>query len=364
LRVISEIGCQCEECIITRLDEENRRWLCELEEEKRLNSTLSMIRAIDQQMKLGAPVTLAVQTALNAIHASLSSVKEDIGFTVKGYVGEIRGNAQESTEQLCKQVTEIIQLHAKNVVDSVKLLLEQGKSATEIESNLRELLGNLNTLLARFQVPTFKGDQKEVQLSKVLHEAFFANPNIELEPLGGPDATDFIVKFKHESVIIGSILVESKSSGRWSNDYTEQVEKDLERYHTAMALLCVDTLPRTAKARGFTINHGRGIVVITSMELVIPTIAMYYEIHAQHYAIKKKAIDLEALTADKDISFYLNDSLEALKECKKINDTIDDAKEEIHGCTERLTERIQKNNRKIAEILAKHHSVPGKAGTK
>ena len=121
-----------------------------------------------------------------------------------------------------------------------------------------------------------------------------------------------------------------------------------------MAVLCVDTLPRAAKAKAFTVKSGRGLVVTTTADLVVPTITMYYEIHAHHYAIKKKAIDLEALAADRDIIFYLNDTLEALKECKKINDAIDDAKKDIHGCTERLTERIQQNNRKIADILVSH----------
>jgi len=353
------VGYPCEQCVIARLDEQNRVWLCKLEEEKRLNPTFSMFRSIDQQMKLGASVTLAVQTALNEMNVELASVKEDIGSTIKTYAGELRGTSQENMEQLRRQVTEIVQLHTKNVLDSVRLLLEQGKPAAQIEGDLRELVGSMNTLLAKFQVPFVKGDQKEAQLSRVLHEAFFANPNIETQPLGGPDATDFIVRFKHESIIIGTILVENKSNSKWSSEYAVQVENDLERYHTTMAILCVDSLPRTAKGKGFTVNSGRGIVVVTSMELVVPTITIYYEIHAQHYAIKRKAMDLESLAADKDIVFYLNDSLEALKECKKINDAVDDAKKDIHGCTERLTERIQKNNRKIADILASH-----KAGDK
>jgi hypothetical protein len=122
---------------------------------------------------------------------------------------------------------ELVQLHANNMVDTVKSLLQQGKSASEIEDDLRELLGSLNTLLARFQLPSIKGDQKELQLAKALQEAFFANPSVEVQPLGGSDSTDCLVKFKHESVVIGSILVESKSNGRWSNDYAEQVERTL-----------------------------------------------------------------------------------------------------------------------------------------
>jgi hypothetical protein len=349
-------GSRCEQCLVGKLDEQNKAWLCELEEEKRLNSTLSMARTIDEQVRLGAPVTLAVQKVLDEINLSLASVKEDIGRTIKDYVNELRGAAGESTETLRKQVTDVVQLHANNMVDTVKSLLQQGKSASEIENDLKELLGSLNTLLARFQLPNIKGDQKELQLAKALQEAFFANPSVEVQPLGGSDSTDCLVKFKHESIVIGSILVESKSNGRWSNDYAVQVENDLERYHTTMAILCVDSLPRNAKAKGFTVNSGYGIVVVTSMELVVPTITMYYEIHAQHYAVRKKAIDLEALGADRDIVFYLNDTLEALKECKKINDAIDDAKKDIHGCTERLTERIQKNNRKIADILASHRA--------
>jgi len=325
--------CSCEQCIIARLDEQNKIWLYQLDEEGRLNPTLSMIRTIDQQMKLGAPVTLAVQAAMNELNASLASVRGDITSVIRGYVGELRHTSEENTEQLRRQVTEImqLQLHAKNVVDSMKLLLEQAKPGAEIEADLKDMLANLNTLLAKFQVPSIKGDQKETQLSRLLHEAFFANPNVEVDAIGGPDATDFIVKFKQESVVVGTILVENKANGRWSNEYAVQVENDLERYHTTMAILCVDSLPRNAKAKGFTVNSGYGIVVVTSMDLVVPTITMYYEIHAQHYAIRKKAIDLEALAADKDIVFYLNDTLEALKECKKINDAIDDAKKDIHG---------------------------------
>jgi len=337
----------CERCVLAKIDEQNMIWLCKLEEEDRLNSTLSMVRAIDQQMQVGVPLTAVVQNAL-----------KEVNLAIKRYMDELHGMSEQSSELIRERVTEIVHLHSAHVVDSVKLLLEQNKSVGEIEHDLKQLTSNLSALLAKFQLPTIKGEQKELELSKILHDAFFANANIEVQPLGGADATDFLLKLKHDSVVIGSVLVESKSNGKWSNDYAQQVENDLERYHTSMAILCVDTLPRAARGRGFTVNNGRGIVVTTSIELVVPTITIYYDIHAQYYAIKKKAIDLEELTADRDISYYLNETLQALDECKKINDAIDDTKQKIHACTERLSERIQRNNRKIAEVLARYSHAP------
>jgi hypothetical protein len=168
---------------------------------------------------------------------------------------------KEMKDDTKKFVKEIVEEQVQTLVGKVELLLNQGKSIDEIKNELKSVMsqiegatGGLNTVLQSLKIAPVKGEKAELELIGMINEAFLANKNVSVEPLGGPDATDIIVKFSYQDLEIGRVLIESKSSGTWSNDFLEQTKRDMTRYGIATAILSVTKPPRGAKVKGYTID--------------------------------------------------------------------------------------------------------------
>ena len=268
---------------------------------------------------------------------------------------------KEMKEDTKKFVKEIVEEQVKTLVEKVEILLKQGKTMDEIEKELKTALGGLegavggiNAIIQSLKISSIKGEKAELELLSMISEAFLANKNVSVEPLGGPDATDVIVKFSHQDLEIGRVLIESKASERWSNEFLEQTKKDMKRYGIATAILSVIKPPRGAKVKGYMIDDTLGIVIITKPEMAVSTLAMFYDIYVANYRLGKKTIDLQAIMDNKDILYHINDNLECLNDCKKINDCIDKSQRDIHRHVSSIVNRLKGNNEKIALILSKH----------
>ncbi len=153
------------------------------------------------------------------------------------------------------------------------------------------------------------------------------------------------------------MLIESKASETWSNDYLEQTKKDMNRYEIATAILSVKKPPRAAKVKGYTIDDSLGIIIITTPEMAVSTLAMFYDLYLANYRLGKKTINLQAIMDDKDIICHINDNMNCLDDCKKINDCIDKSQREIHRHVSSVMKRLKDNNEKIALILSKHAKI-------
>jgi hypothetical protein len=268
---------------------------------------------------------------------------------------------KELKEDTKKFVKEIVEEQVKTLVEKVEILLKQGKTIDEIEKELRTALGGLegavgkiNTIEQRLKIATVKGEIAELQLLRMINEAFLANKNVSIEPLGGPDATDVIVKFSHQDLEIGRVLIESKATNTWSNEFLEQTKRDMKRYGIATAILSAAKPPRGAKVKGYMIDDTLGIIIITTPEMAVSTLAMFYDMYVENYRLGKKTIDLQAIMDNKDILYHINDNLECLNDCKKINDCIDKSQRDIHRHVSNIMNRLKGNNEKIALILSKH----------
>lgn len=285
--------------------------------------------------------------------------------TLLKQVKSIEQMQKEMKEDTKSFVKEIVQEQVRALVEKVELLLKQGKTIEEIEkelkaasSGLENATSGLNTLLQSFRVSSVRGEKGELELLKMINETFLTDKNIRIEPLGGPDATDVIVKFCCQDLEIGRVLIESKASQSWSNEFLEQTKKDMKRYGVATAILAVEKTPKGAKVRGYMIDDTLGIVVITTPEMASSTLAMFYDLYLANYRLGKKTVSLQTIMDDKDIIFHINDNLECLADCKKINDCVDKAQRDIHKHVSVITDRLKSNNEKIAEILMKHGSKP------
>jgi translation initiation factor 2 beta subunit (eIF-2beta)/eIF-5 len=273
-------------------------------------------------------------------------------------IEEIQKELKEDTKSFVK---EIVQEQVKTLVEKVELLLKQGKTVDEIEKELKAALSGLenaqsglNTLLQTFKVSSVKGEKGELELLTMINEAFLTDKNVLVKPLGGPDATDVMVKFCCQDLEIGEVLIESKAAQTWSNDYLEQVKADMKRYGVATAILAVQKTPRGAKVRGYTIDETLGIVVITTPEMAVSTLAMFYDMYLANYRLGRKTMNLQTIMDDKDILCHIQDNMECLNDCKKINDCVDKAHRDIHVHVSTIMNRLKENNEKIALILSKH----------
>ena len=277
----------------------------------------------------------------------------------------IEQTQKEMKEDTKKFVKETVEEQVKMLVGKVELLLNQGKSIDEVKDELKNALSEietatsgLNTVLQSLRIAPVKGEQKELELIGMINEAFLANKNVTVEPLGGPDATDIIVKFSYQDLEIGRVLIESKAGEAWSNDYLEQTKRDMNRYGIATAVLSVVKPPRGAKVKGYTIDDSLGLVVITTPELAASTLAMFYDLYLANYRLGKKTFSLQAIMDDKDILCHINDNMNCLDDCKKINDCINKSQRDIHRHVSAIMSRLKDNNEKIALILSKHSQNP------
>jgi len=307
------------------------------------------------------------------------ALKEDTEKFVKSLITDQMGLVVDKIETLLKQeksieqiqkelkedtkkfVKEIVEEQVKTLVEKVEILLKQGKTIDEIEKELKTALGGLEgavggitAILQRLKIAPVKGERAELELLSMINEAFLANKNVAIESLGGPDATDMIVKFSYQDLEIGRVLIESKATETWSNEFLEQTKRDMKRYGIATAILSVLKPPRGAKVKGYMIDDTLGIIIITTPEMAVSTLAMFYDMYVENYRLGKKTIDLQAIMDNKDILYHINDNLECLNDCKKINDCIDKSQRDIHRHVSNIINRLKGNNEKIALILSKH----------
>jgi len=268
---------------------------------------------------------------------------------------------KEMKEDTKKFVKEIVEEQVKTLVEKVELLLKQGKSIDDIKTELKSALsgiegatGGLNTVLQSLKIAPVKGEKAELELIGMINETFLTNKNVSIEPMGGPDATDIIVKFSYEDLEIGRVLIESKSSDTWSNEFLDQTKRDMKRYGIATAILSVMKPPRGAKVKGYTIDDSLGLVIITTPEMAASTLAMFYDLYLANYRLGKKTFNLQAIMDDKDIICHIEDNMKCLDDCKKINDSIDKSQRDIHQHVTVIMNRLKDNNERIALIISKH----------
>lgn len=330
--------------------------------------TSFMVEKVDLLLKQGKGIE-EIQKALKEdtekfvktlITSQMDIVVDKIETLLKQEKG-IEQIQKEMKDDTKKFVKEIVEEQVKTLVEKVELLLNQGKSIDEIKDELKTVLGgiegatgSLNTVLQSLKIAGVKGEKAELELIGMINEAFLANKNVSVEPLGGPDATDIIVKFSFQDIEIGRVIIESKASEAWNNDYLEQIKRDMNRYGIATAILSVAKPPRSAKVKGYTIDDSLGIVIITTPEMAVSSLAMFYDLYLANYRLGKKTMSLQAIMDDKDIICHINDNMNCLDDCKKINDSIDKSHRDINQSVSSIMTRLKGNNEKIAMLLAKH----------
>lgn len=298
-------------------------------------------------------ITTQMDTVVDKIETLLKQEKS---------IEQIQKEMKEDTKKFVK---ETVEEQVKVLVEKIELLLRQGKSIDEIKTELSSILsgiqgatGGLNTLLQSLKIAPVKGEKAELELIGMINETFLTNKNVVVEPLGGPDATDIIVKFSFQDLEIGRVLIESKSSDTWNNEFLEQTKRDMKRYGIATAILSVAKPPRGAKVRGYTIDDSLGIVIITTPDMAASTVAMFYDMYLANYRLGKKTSNLQAIMDDKDIICHIDDNMTCLNDCKKINDCIDKSQRDIHKSVTAIINRLTENNEKIAMLISKHTQNP------
>src|SRR5438552_12161590 len=231
--------------VFAKIDAAIQQWLYDLDSESRLTQTLSMYMAIDKQVRQGAPIAAAVQQVTRQFELDFAGLQAKVDRTIREKLDDLKGGNSDSIRQITEAVNQALQV----ITLDVRTLIEQGRSVTEVESKVKEATATLQSYLATMKLPTVRGEEGEKDVLRELEEAFLGQTCVRIEPIGGADATDVVVKFYHGGVEIGRSLVEVKSRKSWSNDYLDQVRQDMKRYNTAFAILAVEKLPKVAKPR-------------------------------------------------------------------------------------------------------------------
>lgn len=250
-------------------------------------------------------------------------------------------------------IKEIAEQQNDAMLVQIRQLIEQGKTLPEIETRLRETAQSIQNYIASIHIPAIKAEEGELLTLKSLQDAFFGVTGVSIEPIGGPDATDAVTHFKQQGVEIGKSLIEIKSRKKWSSDYLDQIKQDIKRYQTPLAIIVTDTLPRNARGKGFAIDAEVGIIVITTPDMVVQTVTMFYEIYATIKQMQKTTLDIDSIESKKNIIYYINDNLKCLEDCKKISDILEDSKDKVHQILENICQRLKGNNRAIVDIISK-----------
>lgn len=336
--------------VLAKVAPSMRQWLIQLDNESTLEPTLATYMAIDRQMRQGVPIASAVKLATQQIGLDLTDLRGQIERDVSEAMSSLRDANQDSV----RQMRSVLEAQIETMVTEVKTLVEQGKSVKEVEARVKEVTLALQNYLTAIKLPGVKGEVGEINVIQDLQDAFLGQSSITVDPIGGSDATDILIKFLHEGNIeIGRCLVEIKSRKIWSNDYLEQVREDMNRYNAPFAVLVVDRLPKNAKGKNFHIDITKGLIITTPAELVVPTVTMFYEIHANSYKLQNKTLSLESLASDRDLLYYIDDNMKILEDCKKIADQADDSAKKIKTHATNIASRLQQNNRALAQILSK-----------
>jgi hypothetical protein len=336
--------------ILAKLGDTIIQWLIQLDGESTLEPTLATYMAMDRQMRQGVPIAAAVKQATQQIGLELNDFRGQIERSVSDALSNLKDANVESTIQ----IRDVLRAQIETMVTEIKTLVEQGKSVKDVEARVKEVTLALQNYLTTIKLPGIKGEIGEVNAIQDLQDAFVGQSGIVIDAIGGSDATDVLIKFLFDgSVEIGRCLVEIKSRKTWSNDFIDQVREDMKRYNAPFAALVVDKLPKNAKGKNFHIDTARGLIITTPAELVVPTITMFYEIHANSYKLQNRTLSLESLASDRDLLFYLEDNMKILEDCKKISDQADDSAKKIKAYTTNIASRLQENNRALAQILSK-----------
>lgn len=334
-------------------DEPTLQWFEELRFQNRLGRTLAFYRAIDRQILQGAPISEVVHLAVKEIGQNLSSLGSEIDKRIQEKFEELQLKSEGSGKQLRDLIKEIAEQQNDAMLVQIRQLIEQGKTLPEIETRLRETAQSIQNYIASIHIPAIKAEEGELLTLKSLQDAFFGVTGVSIEPIGGPDATDAVTHFKQQGVEIGKSLIEIKSRKKWSSDYLDQIKQDIKRYQTPLAIIVTDTLPRNARGKGFAIDAEVGIIVITTPDMVVQTVTMFYEIYATIKQMQKTTLDIDSIESKKNIIYYINDNLKCLEDCKKISDILEDSKDKVHQILENICQRLKGNNRAIVDIISK-----------
>src|SRR6266496_282928 len=119
--------------IFSKIAMSTQQWFYELDSESRLNETLAMYMAVDWQVRQGAPITAAVQLATKQISLEFAGMEEKVQRTIIEKLDNLNGLNQEAVKHIGDSLNQGLQ----GMVGQIMTLVEQGKSASEIEASVK-----------------------------------------------------------------------------------------------------------------------------------------------------------------------------------------------------------------------------------
>jgi hypothetical protein len=176
------------------------------------------------------------------------------------YQREIRQVRSESRAVLEGEIDRAVRIAARKNDDRIKQIQaerERDKVRHRVkESRLQRQLDELSRKLEGTASEQL-GDEAEVDLHKVLRDAFC--PNDKVERIGrGSRGADILHHVIDEGKTVGHIVYESKNTGGWNRAFVAQAKKYQTLYNTPHVIIVTRTFP--SKQKGLCVDKGIAII--------------------------------------------------------------------------------------------------------
>ncbi len=288
---------------------------------------------------------LIIQEALQQFNNATLQIKEQI-LTALDY------NTKEYGQKLLDDVNRnlsFLQKHLEGIADDNKALHPALK---ETLATVSSSASAVTALLTSLRMPHLKGETSEVNVFDELKTAFLAITSVSIEPLGGSGETDGIIRFNLDGVELTKVVVEVKDRSAWSNLFISQLSHDMREHEAQFGILVTSALPKSAKARGYSISENDGIIVITTPQLAPATALIVYDLIVALNRFTEKGKTLTSLLNSRELFDCLNSNLSLVEPLRQVLKVIDKAHNEITSRVNDIIKAIQTNNSQLAQHLS------------
>lgn len=237
------------------------------------------------------------------------------------------------------------------IAENMKIFEERIIQTTRMElGKFSENLGDIATgITEKLFTPKGKGTTTELAALAELQQVCSED---HIQRLGGKGEPDIMAKPCHKNAEIGeTIIIEIKDTGRWSNEYLEELEKFMGDYKTPFGILATNELPANAEIKGFSVACGEnGIILITRLEYGALAYQILRKLLITLYLQGKEVTDYRVLFKDEELIALLTQAKDYTKYIRSIRTHIRNVEKELTEMQNQLDKSIDTILHKVADF--------------
>ncbi len=331
--------------IWTKLKQTNREFVLRQLAKDIWDFTVDAARLSLAGLQNTATNDLIVQDALQQFNQTTLQIKDQI-LTALNY------STKEYGQRLLDDVNRNLDLLQKRLEGLANDNRDLHPALKETLATLSGSASAVTALLASLRIPTSKGEMGEVNVLNELKMSFLGITTVSIESMGGSGETDAIVRFDLNGVDLVKVLVEVKDRTAWSNSFLSQLSNDMKEQQANFGILVTSALPKSAKARGYSVADKDGIIIITTPQLAPATALLIYDLIIALDRFTEKGKTFNSLLNSRELFDCLNSNLSLVEPLRQVLKVIDKAHSEISSRVNDIIKAIQQNNSQLAQHLS------------